>query len=354
LSSLDVSKNANLTYLSCYNNKITALDVSKNLVLNYLSCYNNQLVALDITTNKVLATLDCGKNLLTSLNLKNGKNTLITSLNTRNNPTLSCILVDDVAYAVANFSSIDITSDFVITCPGAIVFTTLPDTKFEDKLIALGIDKDGKNGKVKTSSIAYVKTINLQFGEITDLTGIQAFKALEVLDCGINSLTKLDVSQNIKLTDLYCHFNLLTALDISKNTLITILQCNNNLIKSLDASKNTVLVGMNVQSNDLITLNLKNGNNSRATFYTMSSNPKLTCIQVDNVVFSNTSSTFYKDATAIYSTISCAQLGVEDHIFDKIAIYPNPAQNELHLDNIVLERATVYDALGKLVKTIIP
>ena len=44
-------------------------------------------------------------------------------------------------------------------------------------------------------------------------------------------------------------------------------------------------------------------------------------------------------------------LGTEDSVFDKVAIYPNPTQGELHINNIVLEKGTVYDALGKLVKT---
>jgi hypothetical protein len=46
-----------------------------------------------------------------------------------------------------------------------------------------------------------------------------------------------------------------------------------------------------------------------------------------------------------------ARIGIEDSVFDKVAIFPNPTKGELHIDNIVLEKATVYDASGKLVKT---
>lgn len=38
-------------------------------------------------------------------------------------------------------------------------------------------------------------------------------------------------------------------------------------------------------------------------------------------------------------------------VFDKITVYPNPAKGELHIDNSTLEKATVYDTLGKLITT---
>ena len=38
-------------------------------------------------------------------------------------------------------------------------------------------------------------------------------------------------------------------------------------------------------------------------------------------------------------------------VFGKMSIYPNPTKRELHIDNVTLEKATVYDALGKLVQS---
>jgi hypothetical protein len=77
-------------------------------------------------------------------------------------------------------------------------------------------------------------------------------------------------------------------------------------------------------------------------------NPSLTYIRVDNEVYSNANWGGAKDITATYSSTT---LKIEDSVFDKIAIYPNPTKGELHIHNIILEKATVYDALGKLVKT---
>ncbi|OAZ03418.1 T9SS type A sorting domain-containing protein [Flavobacterium succinicans] len=318
ITTLDVSKNVNLSYLACFDNQIAVLNVSKNVLLKTLSARNNKIASLDLSKNVLLETLICKDNVLTSLNLKNGKNTILSMLDTRNNSGLSCILVDDVAYAVDNFTQKDATADYSLNCSSTVVYTTIPDVKFEEKLIALGIDNDGKNGKVKTTSIEYLKSINLQMAEIKDLTGIQDFKNLEFLDCGYNSLTQLNVTQNVKLTELYCHFNKLTALDVSKNTLLTIIQANKNSLQKFDVSANKVLADLNVKDNLLTSLNLKNGYNTKALYYLTKGNPNLTCILVDNKWYSDTNWASSKDATATYNDYSCTQFtSIPDVNFEK-------------------------------------
>lgn len=318
ITTLDVSKNVNLSYLACFDNQIAVLNVSKNVLLKTLSARNNKIASLDLSKNVLLETLICKDNVLTSLNLKNGKNTILSMLDTRNNSGLSCILVDDVAYAVDNFTQKDATADYSLNCSSTVVYTTIPDVKFEEKLIALGIDNDGKNGKVKTTSVEYLKSINLQMAEIKDLTGIQDFKNLEFLDCGYNSLTQLNVTQNVKLTELYCHFNKLTALDVSKNTLLTIIQANKNSLQKFDVSANKVLADLNVKDNLLTSLNLKNGYNTKALYYLTKGNPNLTCILVDNKWYSDTNWASSKDATATYNDYSCTQFtSIPDVNFEK-------------------------------------
>ena len=59
-------------------------------------------------------------------------------------------------------------------------YTTIPDTNFEAKLISLGID-DAADGKVLTSKINTLKTLEIYPSNISDLTGIQNFTALTTL-----------------------------------------------------------------------------------------------------------------------------------------------------------------------------
>ncbi|HEY6143118.1 MAG TPA: T9SS type A sorting domain-containing protein [Flavobacterium sp.] len=406
LTNLDFSNSVDLAFLNCDNNQLTTLDVSKSTVLNYLSCFDNQLINLDVSQNTALVTLDCNSNqlknldvshniilesfsctanLLTSLNLKNGNNANISSRDFKENPNLSCIEVDNVAYSDTNWAtSKDNTANYSENCPAPYVAIS---NEFEDKLIVLGIDKDGKNGSVLLADITDVKNIDVSNSGITDLSGIEYFADLEILickgnllttidipyntalkylDCSQNPLTTLDVTKNTQLTELYCDgittinnkrsnaktsvVNQLTVLDLSNNLLLTKLDCSNNQLVSLDVSKNTLLTDINCSNNQLTYLNLNNDNNSKLVNVNFKSNASLSCIQVDDVTFSNTNWTAAKDAIATYSKTACT-LGIAETTFETISVYPNPTKGDLHIDNSILEKATVYDALGKLVKT---
>ena len=288
-------------------------------------------------------------------------------------------------------------------------YTNIPDINFENKLIALGIDTAIPDGKVQTDKIDKLTYLDISNSSIVDLTGIQDFVSLTTLYCYGNQLTSLDVSKNIALVslgcsdnqlasldvsmntalkDLYCNSNQLTSLDISKNTALENLACENNQLATLDVSKNTALetlscysnqlTSLNVSknttlkdlycysnqlttldvsknttlislfcgSNQLTNLNLKNGKNTFLNYMNCIQNSNLSCIQVDDISYSNTN--WNKDATATYS-LNCPSLGIAETVFGKIAVYPNPAKGELHIDNSTLEKATIYDTLGRLI-----
>jgi Leucine-rich repeat (LRR) protein len=306
LTALDISKNVALTFLESQSNQLTNLDVSKNTALVTLRCYSNKLTTLDISKNTALTELNCKTNELKSLNLKNGNNTNLTTIDLTINPSLSCIQVDNVAISETNWATKkDATASFSLDCAYS---TAIPDPKFEDKLIALGIDTDGKNAKVLTASIQDLTSLDVSNAAIADLKGIEDFTALQSLSCNQNLLTKIDLSKNINLVSLNIANNQLTALNTTKNTKLQTIHCNDNLLRTLDLSKNTSLTEIYCPNNKLISLNLKNGNNkvnNGPSIKNFTNNPDLSCIQVDDVTYSNTNWAFYKDATANYSS-DCA------------------------------------------------
>ena len=102
LTSLDVSKNTALTELDCGSNNLTSLDVSKNTNLQYLFANNCNLTSLDVSKNTALTRLNCNNNSLTSLDLS--KNTVLQISYINDNPRLTCVAVDDVAYATNHFT----------------------------------------------------------------------------------------------------------------------------------------------------------------------------------------------------------------------------------------------------------
>ena len=69
LKSLDVSKNAALTFLECLLCQLTELDVSKNIKLEYLGLEANRLTSLDVSKNTALKSLACGVNRLTNIDV---------------------------------------------------------------------------------------------------------------------------------------------------------------------------------------------------------------------------------------------------------------------------------------------
>ena len=97
-------------------------------------------------------------------------------------------------------------------------YTSLPDTNFEKALINLGIDSGSIDGKVLTSNISSITSLDIYGKGISDITGIQDFISLKYLKCSDNNLLNIDISKNTVLTELDISVNFLTTLDVSKNT----------------------------------------------------------------------------------------------------------------------------------------
>ena len=167
--------------------------------------------------------------------------------------------------------------------------TYVPDTNFEQALINLGYDTGAPNGYIPTSNINTITYLNINSENISDLTGIEDFTALNYLHCYNNQLTSLNVSQNTALITLYCYNNQLTSLDVSQNTALADLICSDSQLTSLDVSNNTALTTLDCSSNQLTTLDVRNGNNNLLdTMFSCLKNYNLTCINVDNVAWANT------------------------------------------------------------------
>jgi len=371
ITSLDVSKNVLLEELMCHYNNLTAIDVSLNPELYMLDCLYNQITSVDISKNPKITELACENNQLTYLNLKNGNNVNLdlTYSNFVNNPNLTCIEVDDVDYANTNWSAIkDSTANYNIDCTP---YTLIPDLNFEKKLIALGIDSGNPDGKVMTSKISSITNLDLYNSNIIDLKGIEGFQSLTNLNCMSNKITTLDVSKNLALTNLNtgynkltnlntskntnlqylllsyneivsldlsqninlillaCNSNKLTNIDLSSNKKLSTLWCPSNQLTNLDLSKNALLISILCSENKLLTsINLRNGNNTRAllNLYNIdfTKNPALTCILVDDAIFSNEKWENFKDPSASYSTADCSQVTtITDPVFEDKLIAMN-------------------------------
>ncbi|MBU2927317.1 T9SS type A sorting domain-containing protein [Winogradskyella psychrotolerans] len=252
ISSVTFPTTSPLWKLYIYDNALTELDVSPLTSLVDLRAYTNQLTELDVSMLSTLTNFSANDNQLTSLNMANGNNSNFNYYNSYDNPDLSCILVDDAAYSIANWTLVDSTSSFSENCEQ---MTYVPDDNFEQALIDLGYD-DVLDDYVLTASIDTVTSLNVEGLGISDLTGIEDFRTLTVLLAGYNSLTSIDVSNNLALVELGLSENQLSTLDLSTNTALTSLFANDNLLTTLDVSNNIALTRFGIMRNQLTSIDV--------------------------------------------------------------------------------------------------
>jgi len=238
--------------------------------------------------------------------------------------------------------------DSTATCDDGsclIARTYIPDYAFERALINLGYD-DLEDNYVKTANIQNITHLDISYSwpQISSLVGIQDFDSLKWLDCsnnrniqnldlrnnsqleylkaGDNKLSTLRIENLLKLQELNVFYNNLTSLNLSTNTALITLNCRNNNIQSLDAAyasyvichnnnmytfTSNNVINLDIEhnqlteldlsncislnevkcgGNNLSNLDLRNGNNINMTPLTLYNNPNLTCINVDDALYS--------------------------------------------------------------------
>lgn len=277
-NTIDVSTLTNLRVLDIEDTQLTTLDVSNNTALTTFKLRNSDITNLDFSNNTALTSLEISNSDLTTLNVKNGNNTNVTLFDTTGSTNLACILVDTETYSNTNWTNIESGSVFTEVSCGT---TNVPDDNFEAFLEANGMGNGIANDdKVFTHKIASVTTLDIDNQNISDMTGIEAFIALDVFSAFGNPFTSIDVSSNTAITHLDLRntsittvdvsaltlleglfisgTNTLTSLDVSNNTALKNLQFTSNQVTSLDLSNNTALESLNIRFTGITSLDLSN------------------------------------------------------------------------------------------------
>ncbi len=136
ISNIDLHTNTNLKTLSILYTNISVLDLSNNLLLESLVCGDSELLDLDLSQHNHLMYLWVNNNNLENLNVRNGNNSVIPNdyFHANNNPNLTCIFVDDIAWSENNWANIDATSHFVTTLAECGAYTGTEDEIFKQNL----------------------------------------------------------------------------------------------------------------------------------------------------------------------------------------------------------------------------
>jgi Leucine-rich repeat (LRR) protein len=226
------------------------------------------------------------------------------------------------------------------------------NTNFEQALIDLGLDTNGVSGDMLKTEAEAITTLDVSNKNIEDLYGIGRFVNLTNLDASNNEIQNFDgtglanlISLNLEnqqtvtsfsgssiqspqaitklktinieastlLETLRLKDNELTVIDLSNQAALKHLDLENNLLEDfLNLSLSTDLSTMvNISNNNLIGIDLSNGNNTGMSNVNFANNPNLTCIEVDNVSYPPTNAGWVNAPVNSYS-LDCSSLYLVD------------------------------------------
>ena len=236
-----LAKVTNLSVISCGISDITGLKYFS--ALESLYCYYNQLTTLDVSNNTALEYLYCGSNLLTTLDISNCSSLWILDCSHNYLPS-----PDSVIGWQENGLILGNTFQFYPQFSGDPPTGKDITASFKDAGFLASVRElvNKPEGPILDYDVSGISTLNVGRWytpyTISDLSGIEHFKALTHLYCNGQQLTELDVSQNTALVYIGCSNNRLSALDVSQNVMLWDLECDYNLLTTLDVSNNSRLM----------------------------------------------------------------------------------------------------------------
>ncbi|WP_420573987.1 hypothetical protein [Kordia sp.] len=323
LATINITSNVQLRDFRANDNNITTIDVSLLDRLEVLSMNNNQLSAIDISLNNSLLAFSLTNNNISIINTANNPfllqficgNNQLTTIDTSGNPDLIEL------YCFGNqISTIDVSSNPMLQ----ILWCRTNQIT--------SINTTGLNALV--TYVAYENQLSS--------VDVSTNTALDLLSVGFNNITTVDVSNNLVLKELYTQSNQLSTLNVNVNTALEKLWCFDNDLSVLDVTNNTNLQVLDIGGNDYTTLdvslntqltefytnncmnleelNIKNGNNTNLTGFQATSNPNLTCIEVDDAAYSTTNWTSIDAQTSFSENCNYDLVYIPDDAFEQALI----------------------------------
>lgn len=153
---------------------------------------------------------------------------------------------------------------------GQAQIITIPDPNFKNALVNTNCVGDSSNqyltdvdtnddGEIQIEEALAVTKLRVNNQNITDLTGIEYFGNLAILDCSSNQLTSLTINDMGALGALSINFNSISNLSITNCFNLRTFMCDSNAMTTIDLSTTGVRYYRIVNNPNLTYLNLKNG-----------------------------------------------------------------------------------------------
>ena len=111
----------------------------------------------------------------------------------------------------------------------------------------------------------------------------------------------------------------------------------NNFSGQIDLSNNTNLLVCSIYNNNISLLNVKNGNNNNITNarFNTKNNQNLSCVVVDDIVYSDNNWSNIDSTTQFRATQQeCSTLNISEEVFkNNITVFPNPTNGIINISN---------------------
>ncbi len=343
LEDLDLEKQSVLKSLSCSGNELSDLGVADCPCLEEIFCSNNFISELDLTENKIIKNIECENNDLKYLSVNSLDMIDLLNLNGNidvqvkefqlNDSTISFLTDEQVQSLIEKYDNNTLTENdlgsfyskngdkwigidnshgdvFIeefnskdycmkwlnnheLPIPYESMNHLFPDENFRKTILedVFNIKDQSDITSEQLEVIKDQKRLLIANSKIKDLTGIEEFKNLQVLDVSYNPIQKLDVSQLDTLKKVYAHNCNLSEINIPNEnvTELTYLDVSDNRLTALDLDGQSCLKYIFASNNDLQCIQLQDCedlqflalNNNRLTDIDLSDCYKLHSLECD-------------------------------------------------------------------------
>jgi Leucine-rich repeat (LRR) protein len=361
LTKLDVSTNTALRDIDIQENKIRVLDTDNLVNLEKLNLlFNDSISGIDLSLNDSLKEFTVSRTVFpdTTFDLSNKpnlelisfSNTNISNLNLQNSTNIKSIQLLNNQFSALDLSAFDSLKSLSIRQEyvNNLDFSNNLELEY---LNAWSCDLNSVN----ISNNSKLESINLFHNNLTTLaTENKPFLNYMAVDA--NDITSLNISNDTSLEVFSAAFNKLSTITFLNNKNLSGFDASNNKLTNLDLSPYPLIYFARADSNNLQTFNVKNGNNVNfldSLYFSAVGNPNLTCIQVDDTAYSNSTWTRI-DSIASYSTNCNYVTSLEEStIENKLNIYPNPSSGIFNISKMEnVKSVEVYGMNGQQIEGI--
>lgn len=246
-NSLDVTNNTKLTDLSV-TGKITTLDLTKSAQLEVLNISNTKISEIDVTNCPYLRSIDFGSTPIVEIDLS--RNLLLTSASAYMANSLKTVWLSK-GQTIESTSNIESFIQYKDYEAGPDAIANIEDEAYKTYLLTF--DKNG-DGKLDKTEVEAITEINIKGLGIKSLRGVEYvnFTNVRKLDCSDNELTELPVAgffTNLEEID-FSNNKLAGEIELDKCKKLRILKGNNNLLSEVSFS-NEAMESVDLSNNQL-------------------------------------------------------------------------------------------------------